>query len=79
MQTTTGPMVITTQLYALDGRGTLSTEGYEIADLDKAVERAISGGSGQFKLARGDGSQTLLGMNASEGVNLRFELRPESQ
>lgn len=80
--TKTGPMVVTTQLYAFDdahGSGTLVTEGYELADVEKAVARAITGGTGAFKLARGDGQQVLLGLNATEGVNLRFELQPQAQ
>jgi len=80
--TKTGPMVITTQLYAFDeahGGGTLATDGYELADVEKAVARAITGGTGPFKLARGDGQQVLLGLNATEGVNLRFELQPQAQ
>ena len=80
--TKSGPMVITTQVYAFDeahGNGILVTEGYELADVEKAVARAITGGTGPFKLARGDGQQTLLGLNATEGVNLRFDLNPRPQ
>jgi len=80
MQTKTGPMVITTQLYNFGseyGDATLSTEGYELADVGVAIERAITGGTGPFAHADGDGEQTLLGLNATEGVNLSFALAVE--
>ena len=75
---TTGAWVITTQIYAFGdgtpGAASLVTDGYEIADVGEPVIRAITGGSGPFAAARGDGQQTFLGFNATEGVNLRFEL-----
>jgi hypothetical protein len=75
--TESGPWVITTQLYNFGeayGDVTLVTEGYEIADLNEAIERAITGGTGPYKAAQGEGTQILLGFNATEGVNSRFEL-----
>jgi hypothetical protein len=39
-----------------------------------AISRAITGGTGQFQDARGQGQQTMLGLNATEGVNLRVKL-----
>ena len=75
--TTSGPWVITTQVYTFGGAvgdATLITEGYEVADLHVPSERAISGGTGPFTGASGAGDQTLLGFNATEGVVLRFEL-----
>ena len=80
MKTQTGPLVITTQLYnfgAAFGDATLSTEGYELVDVGVAIERAITGGTGPFAGAAGDGEQTLLGLNATEGVNLSFALDVE--
>lgn len=50
------------------------SEGFELADIDEAIKRAIIGGTGKYKTARGEAAQTLLGFNATEGVNLRFEL-----
>jgi hypothetical protein len=75
--TTTGPWVISTQTYNFGrdfGKVTLVTEGYELADLNVPVTRAISGGTGPLRAARGEQSQTLLGFTAQMGVNLRVAL-----
>jgi hypothetical protein len=80
LQTGTGPMVITTQVYnfgAEYGDAMLVSEGYELADVGVAIERAITGGTGPFAAAGGAGEQTFLGMNASEGVNLQIALAPQ--
>jgi hypothetical protein len=77
---TSGVWVFSTQFFQLSetpGAETIVTQGYELADLDVAISRAITGGSGQYKTARGESSQTLLGFNASEGVNLRVEIALE--
>ena len=76
--TKSGPWVSTTQLYDLGekpGGKTLVTDGVEIADVGVPVKRAITGGTGPNRDARGEGAQKLLGFNESEGVNLRFELK----
>ncbi len=76
--TKTGPWVATTQLYDLGdkpGGEMLVTDGSEISDQNVKVARAITGGTGPYKDARGEGAQELLGFNESEGVNLRFELK----
>ena len=79
--TTSGPMVITTQLYNFGdelGVETLVTEGYELAEIDVAITRAITGGTGQYVGAAGEAHQTFLGFNATEGVNLRLEIDLET-
>jgi hypothetical protein len=71
--TKSGPMVMTTQVYSVGeglGDATFVTEGYELADVGVAIERAITGGTGPYQEARGQIEQTFLGFNASEGVNL---------
>lgn len=84
-ETVTGPWVITTQHYdfysqsgyATNKQGTrlnLVTDGYELVDIGVAGKRPITGGTGPFSRASGQADQTLLGHNASEGVNLRFEM-----
>jgi hypothetical protein len=73
--TTTGAWVITTQVYSFDDT-VLISDGYEIADIDVPVERAITGGTGAYASSSGDGEQTLLGFNATTGANLRYALDP---
>ena len=73
---TGGVWVFSTQFFQLGdepGAQTIVTTGYELADVDAAIARAITGGTGDFKTARGESKQTLLGLNATEGVNLRVE------
>jgi hypothetical protein len=75
--TETGPWVTSTQTYAFGtgyGAATLTTEGLELADKDVPVTRAVTGGTGPFRAARGEQAQTLLGFTAQMGVNLRVSL-----
>ena len=75
-----GPLVITTQLYNFGdelGGETFVTEGYELADMDVAISRAVTGGTGKYIGATGEANQTLMGFNATEGVTLRFEVELE--
>jgi hypothetical protein len=80
MRTTTGAIVVTSQLYTFGdtpGEAMLSSDGYELADVGVEVARAITGGTGSFAGAGGEARQILLGLNATEGVNLRYELELE--
>jgi hypothetical protein len=75
--TTSGPMVVTTQIYQLEGdygNVTIISEGYESSEINKEIKRAITGGTGQYQLARGEATQELLGFTEQMGVNLRFTL-----
>lgn len=75
--TTTGAMVITTQVFNIGdaiGGTTIVTSGYEVADLNVPVSRAITGGTGEYKNAHGETSQQMLGLNATQGVVLRATL-----
>ena len=77
--TTTGPWVVTTQIYDFGdevGAEMIITEGFELSDVGVAGERAITGGTGAYERARGSMSQTLLGFNESMGVNLQVTLDP---
>ena len=85
-RTETGPWVITTQHYDFyaesgyapnkqSGKRNIISDGYELVDIDVPGERAITGGTGIYRNARGQAVQTLLGFNGTEGVNLRFELK----
>lgn len=74
---TEGVWVFSTQFFQLGdepGAQTIVTAGYELADVGVAIARAITGGSGDYKTARGESAQTLLGFNASQGVNLRVQI-----
>jgi hypothetical protein len=80
MRTTTGAIVVTSQLYSFGdtpGEAMISSDGYELADVGVEIERAITGGTGSFVGAGGEARQILLGLNATEGVNLRYELELE--
>lgn len=74
---TGGVWVFSTQFFQLSdtpGAQTLVTTGYELADIGVAISRAITGGSGDYSTARGEATQTMLGLNATEGVNLRVQV-----
>jgi hypothetical protein len=51
---------------------TIITEGYESSEINKEIKRAITGGTGQYQMARGEVTQELLGLTEQMGVNLRF-------
>lgn len=77
---TGGVWVFSTQFFQFseeNGAETIVTTGYELADVGVAISRAITGGTGDYSSARGEGEQTLLGLNQSEGVNLRVHLEVE--
>ena len=75
-----GAWVVTTQIYDFDdeiGKDMLVSEGYELAEIGVPIARAITGGTGEFAGASGVMEQTLLGFNASEGVNASFKVTIE--
>jgi hypothetical protein len=72
-----GVWVFSTQFFQFGekpGAETIVSQGYEVADIGVAISRAITGGTGQYQDARGQGQQTMLGLNATDGVNLRVKL-----
>ncbi len=79
--TVEGPWVISTQLFEFhselgDGSGvedTIVTIGTEAPPGNPAVVRSVTGGTGRYAVARGQVSQTAIGFNASEGVNLTVD------
>lgn len=75
-RTETGPWVASTQIYNIGeqaGEETLITTGFELVDLNTNIDRAVTGGTGQYAHAGGELHQQLLGFNQSEGVVLRVE------
>jgi len=74
---TTGAWVVTTQIYNFGheyGDSMIVTDGFELADTGVSIERAITGGTDEYANARGEAEQVFLGFNASEGVNISYEL-----
>ena len=74
---TQGPVVLTTQVFDfgnMPGEMTITTEGLESATVGQEIKRAITGGTGPYRSIKGQISQVLLGVNQSEGVNLRITL-----
>ena len=83
--TTTGPLVVTTQVYnfGVVGEQMVVTNGFELADVGVPVGRAIVGGTGHHATTGGTQTQTLLGLNNPDlvldgvplfGVSLSVEL-----
>lgn len=73
-QTTTGPWVITHQYFDLGetfGEHSITTDGYELVDMNVPIKRAVTGGTGKFRRTRGESTQVFLGFNQSFGVKLR--------
>lgn len=75
--TTSGSWVVTTQTYnfgSVDGEATIVSDGHEVADIGVTIDRAVIGGTGPFADAGGTATQSLIGFNVIEGVNLEFEV-----
>jgi len=68
--------VVSTQVINLGptvGERTIVTVGYELAG-DTPVLRAVSGGTGPYREARGEATQIMTGLNATEGAVLEVEI-----
>jgi len=73
---TTGPFLATQHLYTFGtgmGSFTFVSDGEELIDPGVAITRPITGGSGPLSSSGGQIDQTLLGFNATQGLNLHFE------
>ncbi len=74
-----GPTVISTQLYDFKevsgdiSKISLTSNGLELIDLDTPVQRALIGGTGPFRKARGQITQKFIGVNETGGFTLRFD------
>ncbi len=77
--TPTGRFVATTQIYDLDpahpGEKTLISEGGELIDVNVPFKRAVTGGTGRYRSARGEVIQTAIGANATGLFNFHFAFR----
>jgi hypothetical protein len=87
--TTEGVWLYSTQVYEFDveqiepnvfapGAHALVSVGPERIDLSVPFDRAVTGGSGKFRHARGQLQQTKIGFNQTECENFTvdFEIRP---
>ncbi len=74
MRTETGAWVVSTQIFDIDGVGTIVTDGQELADFDVAIDRAVTGGTGDHAAASGVQTQVLTGFNDVLGVTLDVDL-----
>ncbi|MBN2700204.1 MAG: hypothetical protein JXR29_01985 [Methylothermaceae bacterium] len=76
--TETGPVVITHQLFDFGerfGHRSIVTAGFELVDIGEPIQRAITGGTGPYRNARGEVVQTLIGFNGQNGVNLHVRFK----
>ncbi|WP_199910707.1 hypothetical protein [Loktanella sp. Alg231-35] len=74
MRTESGTIVITRQIIQFTDGDLLITHGPELADVDVAVTRAVTGGTGDYADAPAEISQVMLGMSDGYGVRLQIEL-----
>lgn len=88
MNTKTGPWVISTQTFDFYdkpgyhksqdrqfGKRMVTTEGYELVDVDKVVKRAITGGTGPYSTTKGEHRQSSLGLGQFIGIRARHTLK----
>jgi hypothetical protein len=77
--TTEGPWVVTTQVFDFGpsvGIRSVITDGYETPEINVAIKRAITGGTGKYVAAKGEQTQWMLRFpNPTFGLNARIELR----
>ena len=78
MDTKTGPWAISEQVYSFGkgvvGSETLVSSGYEIADVNTLLMRAVTGGTGPYVGARGQVRQTTLAESKYHSLTFRFEI-----
>ena len=51
------------------------TDGYEISDFGEEVTRAVTGGTGKWRKARGEQTQVTLGFNDHLGLQFTSSFR----
>lgn len=77
--TTTGNMVITRQVFQFLDGSLIITHGPELADAHVAIDRPITGATGNYLDAGEVMEQTLLGMTDGFGVRLQFEIDADGE
>ena len=73
-RTASGAMVITRQVFEFDSGDILINHGSELADIDVASPRVITGGTGAYADIGAQMHQTLLGMTDGYGVRLSIDI-----
>jgi hypothetical protein len=73
--TATGEWVVSTQVYQFADGSTIITNGFEIADFEVPVARAVTGGTGDYRGVVGEMTQILHGFTEQMGVNLTVEFQ----
>ncbi len=71
------PTAVTTQIFELSeayGSQTIITDGFEYMAPGSTFSRAIIGGTGEYRSARGEQAQEILGINEFMGMSMRFAL-----
>jgi len=88
MYTKTGPWVISSQSFdfydkpgyhknqdRVFGKRMVTTEGYELVDVNKLVIRPITGGTGRYNTARGEHRQISLGLGQFFNIRAKHTLK----
>ena len=81
INTKTGPWIISTQTFEFYdrpgyhknqnrefGKRMVTTEGYELVDVNKIVKRAVTGGTGRYRTTKGEHKQISLGLGRFGGA-----------
>lgn len=73
-RTLTGAWEISRQVFEFDTGEILINQGAEIADVDVAAPRAVTGGTGAYANIGSEMSQTLFGMTDGIGARLSIDI-----
>lgn len=74
MRTETGTLLLSRQTYQFED-GLLITQGPELVDIGVPVDRAVTGGTGEYLGFEGVQAQVFLGMSDGLGARLQVELK----
>lgn len=76
---TTGVWLVSRQIFDFDNGDMVITQGTEIADVDVANLRPITGATGGYADVEGVMAQTMLGFTEHMSVNIQFEIQKEKE
>jgi len=72
--TTSGPIIISRQVFQFDNGDVIISQGAELADYGVPMSRVITGGLGNYAGLDGVLVQTNLGMSDGFGIRAQFEI-----